>query len=126
MPLGKNEKERKQAIDELKEENEILVPKNLKTKKVAEELQVKDLWVFINNSNLGKVTMERIVAAISYVLKTDNIDEDFKCYFAKTNDTSIKIDENKLTVENENLKEIVEIKSDEISDFVYEDRQEED
>ena len=126
LPLGKNEKERKQAIDELKEENEILVPKNLKTKKVAEELQVKDLWVFINNSNLGKVTMERIVAAISYVLKTDNIDEDFKCYFAKTNDTSIKIDENKLTVENENLKEIVEIKSDEISDFVYEDRQEED
>ena len=125
LPLGKNEKERKQAIDELKEENEILVPKNLKTKKVAEELQVKDLWVFINNSNLGKVTMERIVAAISYVLKTDNIDEDFKCYFAKTNDTSIKIDENKLTVENENLKEIVEIKSDEISDFVYEDRQEE-
>ena len=126
LPLGKNEKERKQAIDELKEENEILVPKNLKTKKVAEELQVKDLWVFINNSNLGKVTMERIVAAISYVLKTDNIDEDFKCYFAKTNDTSIRIDENKLTVENENLKEIVEIKSDEISDFVYEDRQEED
>lgn len=126
LPLGKNEKERKQAIDELKEENEILVPKNLKAKKVAEELQVKDLWVFINNSNLGKVTMERIVAAISYVLKTDNIDEDFKCYFAKTNDTSIRIDENKLTVENENLKEIVEIKSDEVSDFVYEDRQEED
>ena len=115
LPLGKNEKERKQAIDELKEENDILVPKNLKTKKVAEELQV-----------IGKVTMERIVAAISYVLKTVNIDEDFKCYFAKTNDTSIKIDENKLTVENENLKEIVEIKSDEVSDFVYEDRQEED
>ena len=126
LPLGKNKRERKQAIDELKEKVGISVPKKLKTKKVAEELQVNDLWIFINNNSLRKVTMERIVAAISYVLKTDNIDEDFKCYFAKTNDTSIKIDENKLTVENENLKEIVEIKSDEVSDFVYEDRQEED
>ena len=125
LPLGKNERERKQAIDELKEKVGISVPKKLKTKKVAEELQVNDLWIFINNNSLGKVTMERIAAAIRYVLKTDNIDEDFKCYFAKSNDTSIKIDENKLTVENENLKEMLEIKSDEVSDFVYEDRQEE-
>lgn len=125
LPLGKNERERKQAIDELKEKVGISVPKKLKTKKVAEELQVNDLWIFINNNSLGKVTMERIAAAIRYVLKTDNIDEDFKCYFAKSNDTSIKIDENKLTVENENLKELLEIKSDEVSDFVYEDRQEE-
>ena len=125
LPLGKNERERKQAIDELKEKVGISVPKKLKTKKVAEELQVNDLWIFINNNSLGKVTMERIAAAIRYVLKTDNIDEEFKCYFAKSNDTSIKIDENKLTVENENLKEMLEIKSDEVSDFVYEDRQEE-
>ena len=125
LPLGKNERERKQAIDELKEKVGISVPKKLKTKKVAEELQVNDLWIFINNNSLGKVTMERIAAAIRYVLKTDNIDEDFKCYFAKSNDTSIRIDENKLAIENENLKEILEIKSDEVSDFVYEDRQEE-
>lgn len=125
LPLGKNKRERKQAIDELKEKVGISVPKKLKTKKVAEELQVNDLWIFINNNSLGKVTMERIAAAIRYVLKTDNIDEDFKCYFAKSNDTYIRIDENKLMVENENLKEILEIKSDEVSDFVYEDRQEE-
>lgn len=125
LPLGKNEKERKQAIDELKAKVGISVPKKLKTKKVAEELQVNDLWIFINNDSLGKVTMERIAAAIRYVLKTDNIDEDFKCYFAKSSDTCIRIDKSKLTVENENLKEILEIKSDEVSDFVYEDRQEE-
>ena len=45
LPLGKNERERKQAIDELKEKVGISVPKKLKTKKVAEELQVNDLCV---------------------------------------------------------------------------------
>ena len=64
--------------------------------------------------------MERITAAIKYVLRTNNIDEEFKCYFAKSKDTTIKTDENKLTVENSNFKEIVEIESGEVSEFIYE------
>ena len=54
-------------------------------------------------------------------MRTNDIDEEFKCYFAKAKDTTIKTAENKLTVENGNFKEIVEIKSDEVSEFVYED-----
>lgn len=121
LPFGKNETERKQAIDKLKEKLSIPVVKRTKSQKIAEELQVEGLWVFVNNDSLGKVTMERITAAIKYVLRTNDISEEFKCYFAKSKDTTIKTDENKLTIENGNFKELVEIKSDEVSGFVYED-----
>ena len=121
LPFGKNEKERRQAVDKLREKLSIPVVKRTKSQKISEELQVEGLWVFVNNDSLGKVTMERITAAIKYVLRTNDIDEEFKCYFAKAKDTTIKTAENKLTVENGNFKEIVEIKSDEVSEFVYED-----
>lgn len=124
LPFGKNDKERKQAIDKLREKLSIPVVKRKKSQKIAEELQVEGLWVLVNNDSLGKVTMERITAAIKYVLRTDNVNEKFKCYFAKSNDTNIESDESKLTVENKNPKDIVEIKSDEVSNFFYEDNKE--
>lgn len=121
LPSGNNDKERKEFINNLKEKQGLPVSKKSRTRKVEEEIHIEDLWIFVNNDSLGKVTMERITAAIKYVLRTNNIDDEFKCYFAKSKYTNIKTDENKLTVENGNFKEIIEIKSDEVSEFVYED-----
>lgn len=90
LPFGQNEQERKRFIDNLKIEVGVFAPKESESKTQESKLnesdkknQVKELRIFINNDTLGKVTMERIVSAIKYVLKTDGISGNFKCYFGK-------------------------------------------
>ena len=122
LPFGNNEKERRSHIDDIKKSLDIPVPEVSKTPKTDKKPDRKDLWVLVNNNTLGKTTMERVASAIQYVLKTDGIDIDFKCYFAKSSDTDLKLSENKeLKIKNKNFGEVLEVKSNEVHKFVYED-----